>query len=95
MRQRPPAHQSVSKLIHGPVAVRQNTIEDTLDLLHALIGAMFPPGELVGVRFDRVPAAAISTADVACTVVNASDRSGNDVPNPESIPCAVSAPTLP
>src|SRR5262249_19626386 len=73
----------------------QDAVEDTMDLLYALTNAVFPPGDLVRVRFDCMAGAALSPANFSCTMINASDIVGNDIPNPASIPCSLTMLTLP
>jgi len=76
-------------LLARDLDTNQDTVEDTVDLVFALTNQTFPPGDIVAIRFDCVPGEALSATDFPCIVTNASDRVGNDLPNPGSIPCAV------
>ena len=57
--------------------------------LRSLTNQTFPPGDLVSVQFDCVPSASLTTSLFPCLITQASDVVGNDVANPNSIPCAI------
>jgi hypothetical protein len=82
-------------LLARDVDANQDTVEDTVDLVFALTNATFPPGDIVSIQFDCAPGEAMSATDFPCVVTNASDRVGNDLPDPRGIPCDVTGPASP
>jgi hypothetical protein len=75
-----------------------NQAADTLDLLYAVTGTTFPPGNLVAARFTCPSGTSLSAASFTCVVTEASDRFGNTVCSPLQpcpIPCSVAALSAP
>ncbi len=57
-----------------------DTIDDRLRITYVLTGgAAFGPGAWVDVRFDCTPGVPVSSADLACSIISASDAGGNPV----------------
>ncbi|HXJ36241.1 MAG TPA: hypothetical protein VMS22_19585 [Candidatus Eisenbacteria bacterium] len=57
-----------------------DTIDDRLRITYVLTGGTsFGPGAWVDVRFDCTPGVPVSSADLACSIVSASDAGGNPV----------------
>ena len=71
-----------------------NSVEDTLDVIYFLTGT-FPPGNFARAQFDCNVGAMLNTANFPCNVISASDVVGNDVPNPQLIPCSVNQLSAP
>jgi hypothetical protein len=63
-------------------------VEDRMTILFSVTNTVFPPGPLLNVTFD-CNVGTVAPADLVCTVTGASDRVGNDVANPGTIPCRV------
>ena len=66
-----------------------NGVEDTIDVIYFVTGTVFGPGNFADAVFDCSPGSMLRPSEFACAVVGASDRVGNDIPNPQLVPCAV------
>jgi cysteine-rich repeat protein len=69
----------------------QDGSEDRVEILYALTNDVFEPGNVVAVSFDCGAGSSVLPPDFSCSLHDAADIIGNDVPNAESIPCSVSA----